>query len=307
MPGNCWDQTVETHTLRYVVIGTLQNPRASIAKAVRERVAGDFEAQHAEIWRTGERWFNEHDAIWRVHGDTSMFIGAIRALLLQSLHPVAIQAVAEHAGFHADFWGRFQRTSRYVALTTYGTVPDAERAIAAVRAIHQRVTGTTPDGKPYSADDPHLLMWVHVAEVDSFLRAFQAFGAETLTAAEADEYVRQTGSVAARLGVTKPPVTVTELTEIMESYQPELSGSGHAREASSMLLVHPPFAGLARAGYHMLAAGAVSTLPAWARVELLLPALPVTERVLMRPLAHSAMRALRWALEPPRADLSEPS
>ena len=86
---------------------------------------------------------------------------------------------------------------------------------------------------------------------------------QTLTAAEADEYVRQTGSVAARLGVTKPPVTVTELTEIMESYQPELSGSGHAREASSMLLVHPPFAGLARAGYHMLAAGAVSTLPAW--------------------------------------------
>jgi uncharacterized protein (DUF2236 family) len=307
MPGNCWAQTVEAHTLRYVVIGTLQNPRSTIAKAVRERVAGDFEAQHAEIWRTGERWFTEHDAIWRVHGDTSMFIGAIRALLLQSLHPVAMQAVAEHAGFHADFWGRFQRTSRYVALTTYGTVSDAERAIAAVRAIHQRVTGTTPDGRPYSADDPHLLMWVHVAEVDSFLRAFQAFGAETLTAAEADEYVRQTGSVAALLGVMKPPVTVTELTEIMESYQPELSGSGYAREASSMLLVHPPFAGLARAGYHMLAAGAVSTLPAWARVELLLPALPVTERVLMRPLARSAMRALRWALEPPPGDLSGPS
>jgi uncharacterized protein (DUF2236 family) len=307
MPGNCSAQTVEAHTLRYVVIGTFQNPRATIAKAVRERVAGDFEAQHAEIWRTGERWFTEHDAIWRVHGDTSMFIGAIRALLLQSLHPVAVQAVAEHAGFHADFWGRFQRTSRYVALTTYGTVPDAERVITAVRTIHQRVTGTTPDGRPYSADDPHLLMWVHVAEVDSFLKAFQAFGAETLTADEADEYVRQTGSVAARLGVIEPPVTVTELTEILENYRPELSGAGHAREASSLLLVHPPFAGLARVGYHLLAAGAVATLPAWARVELLLPTLPITERVLMRPLARSAMRALRWALEPPPADLSESS
>ena len=178
MPGNCWDQTVETHTLRYVVIGTLQNPRASTAKAVRERVAGDFEAQHAEIWRTGERWFNEHDAIWRVHGDTSMFIGAIRALLLQSLHPVAMQAVAEHAGFHADFWGRFQRTSRYVALTTYGTVPDAERAIAARTSNPSASHRHDPGWQPYSADDPHLLMWVHVAEVDSFLRAFQAFGAD---------------------------------------------------------------------------------------------------------------------------------
>ena len=150
-----------------------------------------------------------------------------------------------------------------------------------------------------------LLMWVHVAEVDSFLKAFQAFGASTLTAAEADEYVRQAGSVAARLGVIEPPGTVTELAEIMESYRPELSGSGAAREASNLLLVNPPFAGLARAGYHMLAAGAVSTLPAWARVELLLPTLPVTERVLMRPLARSAMRTLRWALDPPPAELSE--
>jgi uncharacterized protein (DUF2236 family) len=290
-----------------VAIGTLVNQRVRVARAVRERISGDFEAQHAEIWRDGERWFTEQDAIWRVHGDTSVFIAAIRALLLQSLHPVAMQAVAEHAGFEADFWGRFQRTTRYIALTTYGTVRDAERAIAAVRAVHRRVTGTTPDGRPYSADDPHLLMWVHVAEVDSFLSAYRAFGAEKLTTAEADEYVRQAGSIAARLGVIEPPLSVMELTDVMESYRPELSGSGQARRASNLLLVQPPFAGLARAGYHMLAAGAVSTLPAWARVELRLPTLPVTERVVMRPLARSAMRALRWALEPPPADLPEPN
>jgi uncharacterized protein (DUF2236 family) len=290
-----------------VAIGTLVSPRVSLARAVRERIAGDFEAQHAEIWRDGERWFTEQDAIWRVHGDTSVFIAAIRALLLQSLHPVAIQAVAEHAGFEADFWGRLQRTTRYVALTTYGTVRDAERAIAAVRAVHRRVTGTTPDGRLYSADDPHLLMWIHVAEVDSFLSAYRAFGAEKLTAAEADEYVRQAGSIAARLGVIEPPLSVMELTDVMESYRPELSGSGHARRASYLLLVQPAFAGLARVGEDLVAAGAVSTLPAWARVELRLPTLPVTERVVVRPLARSAMRALRWALEPPPADLSEPN
>jgi uncharacterized protein (DUF2236 family) len=157
-----------------MAIGTFVNPKASIAKAVRDRLAGDFEAQHAEIWRDGERWFDEQDAIWRVHADASMFIGAIRALLLQALHPLALQAVVDHAGFRRDFWGRFQRTSKYLALTTYGTVPDAERAIAIVRAIHRRVRGITPDGTPYAADDPHLLMWVHVAEVDSFLTAFQS-------------------------------------------------------------------------------------------------------------------------------------
>ena len=294
----------EAHTLHYVVIRTLPDPRAPIAKAVRDLVAGDFEAQHAAIWRDGERWFREQDAIWRVHADASMFIGAIRALLLQALHPIALQAVVEHAGFRRDFWGRFQRTSRYVALTTYGTVPDAERTIAAVRAIHRRVTGTTPDGMPYSADDPHLLMWVHVAEVDSFLRAFQAFGAEALTPSDADDYVRQTGFVAAQLGVVDPPTTVTELTAIMESYRPELSGSGPARDASSLLLLHPPFAGFTRAGYHLLAASAVSILPNWARTALLLPALPITERALIRPLGRSAMYALRWALSD---ELSESS
>jgi uncharacterized protein (DUF2236 family) len=280
-----------------VAIGTLPNPRTSIAKAVRDRLAGNFETQHAEIWRDGERWFGEEDAIWRVHADASMFIGAVRALLLQALHPVALQAVVDHAGFRRDFWGRFQRTSKYVALTTYGTVPDAERAIAIVRAIHRRVRGTTPDGTPYSADDPHLLMWVHVAEVDSFLRAFQAFGEGVLTPADADEYVRQASSIAARLGVIDPPSSVAELTSIMDSYRPELTGTGpDAREAASLLLVHPPFSGFTRAGYHVLAAGAVSTLPPWARTELRLPALPVTERAVIKPLGRSAMRTLRWAL-----------
>ena len=284
-------------------IATLPNPRTTIAKAVRERLAGDFDAQHAEIWRSGERWFCEQDAIWRVHADTSMFIGAVRALLLQALHPIALHAVVEHAGFQRDFWGRFQRTSKYLALTTYGTVPDAERAIAIVRAIHRRVRGITPDGTRYAADDPHLLMWVHVAEVDSFLTAFQAFGAPALTPAEADEYVRQAGSVAARLGVVDPPRSVTELTSTLESYLPELSGSGAAREASSLLLLHPPFTGFTRAGYHVLAAGAVSILPPWARTELRLPALPVTERAVIRPLSRSAMRTLRCAL----SDSLEPS
>ena len=161
--------------------------------------------------------------------------------------------------------------------------------------------GITPDGRPYAADDPHLLMWVHVAEVDSFLTAFQTFGAGQLTSAEADEYLRETGSVAAQVGVIDPPSSVSELTAIMESYRPELSGSGHAREASNLLIVNPPFTGLTRIAYHLLAVNAVSILPAWARTELLLPALPVTERALIRPLGRSAMHALRWALEPPPA------
>jgi uncharacterized protein (DUF2236 family) len=269
-----------------------------LARAVRDRIAGaNFREAHSAIWDTpGERWFNERDPIWRVHADTSMFIGGIRALLLQSMHPVAMLGVSEHSGFRSDPWGRLQRTSTYLATTTYGAVEDAERSIRIVAAIHRRVQGTTPDGRLYRAGDPHLLMWVHIAEVDSFLASFQAFGNRRLSDAEADEYVRQTGFVAEKLGVVNAPRTVAELDRLLAAFRPELSGSEPARVAADLLLKEPPLSAAERIGYTALAAGAVSLLPPWVRTELGLPTLPLADRVIARPLARSALSAIRWAL-----------
>ena len=285
-------------TLPSVSSALLQRPRATLAKAVRHRIAGsNFEEAHAAIWHTeGERWFSDSDAIWRVHADTAMFVGGIRALLVQSMHPVAMLGVSQHSGFRSDPWGRLQRTSTYLATTTYGTVPDAERSIAIVRAIHKRVTGTTAEDQPYGASDPHLLMWVHVAEIDSFLVCHQAFGGERLTLAEQDEYVRQTGFVAAQLGVVEPPQTRAQLDDILRAYRPELKASAQAAEAADLLLKDPPLPPAAKIGYAALAAGAVSVLPPWVRAELGLPTLPMTDRVIARPLARSALGAIRWAL-----------
>ena len=275
----------------------LDKSRAGLAKAVRHRIGGsDFEAIHQKIWYTcGERWFCENDPIWRVHADTSMFIGGIRALLLQSLHPVAMLGVSEHSGFRSDPWGRLQRTSKFLATTTYGTIADAERSIRIVRAIHKRVIGETVDGVPYRADDPHLLAWIHAAEVDSFLSSYQTFGEKQLDGRQADDYVRQSGFVAEKLGVIDPPQTVAQLEELIESYRQELKISPAAQDAASLLLKDPPLHGPSRWGYGVLAAGAISILPVWARVELLLPSLPVVDRLVARPLARSALTTLRWA------------
>ena len=90
--------------------------------------------------------------------------------------------VAGHSGYKGDPWGRLQRTSHYLAVTTFGTIADAEKAIEHVRSVHRRVRGTDELGRPYAADDPHLLRWVHVAEIWSFLNAYQAYAAEPLTA-----------------------------------------------------------------------------------------------------------------------------
>lgn len=275
--------------------------RHQLATALRSRVAGDdAAAKAAVIWGAeGERWFTPDDPIWRVHADAAMFPGGIRALLLQSLHPLAMAGVAGHSGFKGDPWGRLQRTSEFLATTTFGTIEHAENQIARVRAIHERVRGKAPDGRPYAASDPHLLRWVHVTEVDSFLASFQRYAAEPLTPDEADRYVEQTAVVARRLGVVDPPLTTAELASVIESYRPELESTAASRDAARFLLLHPPLPIAAKPGYAALAAGAVALLPRWARRPLRLPWLPVTEHVVARPLGDAATAAVRWAMTDP--------
>ena len=264
------------------------------------RVAGPDGATHAERIhrRPGPRWFEAGSPITRVHGDASMFVGGIRALLLQTLHPAAMRGVAEHSGYRGDVWGRLARTSRFLAVTTFGHVEDAEQAVAAVRAIHDRVVGTMDDGTPYAAGDPHLLGWVHAAEVDSFLRAHDAYGAEPLRGSDRDTYVAQVGEIAHRLGVVGPPATEAELAEVLASYRPELRGTREAREAVRYVLLRPPLPLLARPPYAVLVAAAIGLMPWWTRLPLRLPLLPVSERTVVPTLGGLATGTIRWAMAP---------
>jgi uncharacterized protein (DUF2236 family) len=249
----------------------------------------------------GERWFAPDRPIRRVHADAAMFVGGLRALLLQSLHPVAMAGVAAHSGYRGDPFGRLQRTSAFLAVTSFGTAADAEDMIARVRAVHQRVRGVTSDGRPYHAADPHLLGWVHVAEVDSFLRAYQRYGAGRLDAAERDAYVLDTARVAEALGVIDPPRTEAALAERLAGYRPELAGTPEARDVARFLLLQAPFPALLRGPYAVLAASAVGLLPRWARWPLRLPYLPVAEATAVRIAGNAVVRGIRWASQPPPA------
>src|SRR5581483_936190 len=133
--------------------------RSQVGAALFAKVAGpDGPAvRHRIHFAEGERWFSSDRPIRRVHADASMFVGGLRALLLQSLHPLAMAAVAAHSGYRGDPWGRLQRTSEFLATTTFGTAQDAQSMVDRIRAVHRRVSGTAPDGRPYAASDPHLL------------------------------------------------------------------------------------------------------------------------------------------------------
>ncbi len=284
-----------------VLSSGLADVRERVRDVLFARVAGpDGPRNRARIHDApGPRWFGSDSAIQQVHGDTAMFVGGLRALLLQSLHPLAMAAVAAHSGYRGDPWGRLQRTSTFLAVTTFGTAEDAERAVATVRAVHGRVTGVAADGRTYQASDPHLLEWVHVAEVDSFLRAHQRYGAHPLDEAGCDRYVAETAVIAKKLGVRKPPRTRAELDRALAAYRPELRGTADARQAARFLLLTPPIPWAARAPYAVLAAAGVAMMPMWTRPQLRLPYLPVAEGTAVRLAARGLVKGVRWAMSAP--------
>ena len=275
--------------------------RRQAGLALRAKVAGENpSARAAKVWgAVGPRWFTPADPIWRVHADASMFPGGIRSLLLQSLHPLAMQGVEDHSDYRSEPWVRVSNTSFYLAQTTFGTIENAERLIAAVRSMHERVVGVAPDGREYSASDPHLLLWVHVAEIETFLTCYQTFSPTPLTPAEADTYVEQAAHAARLLGVVDPPLTVAQLHEVIDAYRPELAVTDAAKRAAHFLLDEPPVSGIEVLGYRALASAAVRTLQPWAREMLGLRTLPVSDRVALAALGRPTVNAVRWLLTDP--------
>ncbi len=277
--------------------------RHGAAGAVRRLLAGTDEPRPGPDERADDGWFGPGSATWTVHGDLSMLVGGVRALLLQTLHPGAMAGVADHSSYREDPLGRLHRTGAFVGATTFGSTAEAEQAVEMVKAVHRRVVGTTPEGVPYSAADPRLLLWVHATEVDSFLRAFVRYGGEPLSPADRDRYVAEMAQVAERLGATEVPRSVDELRSTLRSFRPELRAGPQAREAVRFLVL-PSGPLLAKGPYAVVLSAAVTLLPRWVRWELRLPVVPLSERLAVRPATIVLLRTLGWVLGPHEAAAS---
>lgn len=284
-------------TLPPVLNSRVEALRLALSEALRDRVIGDNaeDKQAAVMLAPGPRWFPADRPIHKVHTDASMFIGGMRALLFQSLHPLAMAGVAQHSDYRNDPWGRLQRTADFLAATTFGPADLAQQTIDRIRTVHTRVVGTASDGRAYSASDPHLLRWVHVAEVDSFLRAYQAYGADSLTAEEADGYVEDMAVIARALGVPAPPTSVQGLRDQLAMYRYELKGTAESADVAKYLLLEPPLPIASRIPYSLISASAIALLPVWARAELRLPYLPIAEKLVVKPIGQFVSSTIRWA------------
>ncbi len=210
--------------------------------------------------------FGPGSASWKVHGDfTSMLIGGIAALLMQMLHPLALAGVWDHSNFRKDMLGRLRRTGQFISGTTFGSTADAERLIERVRNIHSQVRGIAPDGRPYAADDPDLLTWVHVAEVSSFLAAHLRYRNPALPPAEQDRYYDEISLIACRLGARDVPRSRAEIAAYLDRMRPTLVCDARTREIAEILLSNPPaLSPWARPVSKAMLLAGVGLLPDWA-------------------------------------------
>jgi uncharacterized protein (DUF2236 family) len=187
--------------------------------------------------------------------------------MLQALHPLAMAGVDQHSDWRRDPVGRLAATSAYLATITFGERAAAEQAAARVRRIHDHVRGVDQvTGRPYAAGDPALLLWVHVALVDSSLAVGQALGTP-LSAPDSDRYLAEMAVSAQLLGVPRPmiPASVAELERYIEAARPELRCTPAAAESMAYLLDPPGLDEDVAEIWQDIRDAAITTLPGWVR------------------------------------------
>lgn len=249
--------------------------------------------------------FGPGSVTWRVHEEPVLMVAGLRSLYLQALHPRAVAGVAQNSGYQSDPWGRLTRTSTYVATVIYGSSTEARAAGRRIRGLHARMRATDPaTGDTFRIDEPDLLRWVHVTEVESFVSTAKRAGA-TLSDEDVDTYYTEQLRAAELVGLDPGtvPGTAAEVADYYRDVRPELRLTRDGAE-TMVFLTAPPVPwklslparlvlelGPPRWAYLGLASTALGLLPPWARRLYGGLGLPTTDLS-----ANLSVRALRLAL-----------
>lgn len=245
--------------------------------------------------------FGPGSAVWQVHADFSaMMIGGVGALLTQMLHPGALAGVWDHSDWRKNPAGRLKRTAQFVAATSYAGMPQVEAQIARVRAIHDRVAGTLPDGTPYSANDPALLTWVHVAEADCFLRGYLAYREPGMPGARQDRYLAEMAVLARKMGAADVPESRRAVASYFREVRPQLRYDDRTQAVATALLDQPATNNATAGVQQVLLSAGVALMQPWA-AALHGRATPVLARPAIALGAGATAELLRWVLARPAA------
>jgi uncharacterized protein (DUF2236 family) len=145
----------------------------------------------------------------RLNAERLVVLGWTRAILLQFAHPLIAAGVHEHSGFRRSplaAVGRLRHTIGAMLALTFGDAAAQHRTLETIRAIHRRVNGSLaervgpfPAGTRYSAEDPALVLWVHLTLIESIVLVYERL-VSPLRSDERDAYCAEAAAVAIALG-----------------------------------------------------------------------------------------------------------
>lgn len=249
-------------------------------------------------------FFLPTDAPWVVHADFGTLVGGIRALLMQALHPGSLTGVKNHSRYESDPLGRLAGTIRWLTVTTFGSKSAVMNEASRVNRLHDRVKGeyTTGLGEniPYKAADKDLLLWVHIAFMESFLVSHQMYSSIPIPKGDAktgaDNYIAQWSISVSPLGLDRCPMNLEELDrEITSLYKDGVLVSNPDTQKVVEFIENPPLPKSAKQIYGLLFAAAVVSLRPEFRELLGLKAKP---KWIIQPVTRFVLRAMRIAIGP---------
>ena len=238
-----------------------------------------------------------NQAPWIVHADFATLVGGVRALLMQALHPGSLRGVSQHSRYEEDPIGRLSGTIRWLTVTTFGSLEAIQGEAGRVNRLHDKVVGEyeTAEGeqRSYRAADPDLLLWVHVAFMDSFLRAHQNYSKKPIPGG-ADEYVRLWADSVKPLGLASAPMSEAELISTLDGFQFKLVVTEKTKQVIHWIR-KAPLPLLAKPVYALLFHSALASLPAEYRGMIGLRSWPLW---FTRPVTTTLLRLMRVSIGP---------
>jgi uncharacterized protein (DUF2236 family) len=255
--------------------------------------------------------YGPDSAIWYVHSDVAGLVGGLSGLLLGALHQPTMHGTNQHSSYSDDPLARLGRTASFVNAMTWGSMPVVEHTCDMVRKLHRRVSGTMPDGRPYSADDSDQLIWTAMTQAHCVMRAHLRYHPRPVSGERIDEYYAQYARFAIELGATGPvPSDRDQLTDYFTDMRPLLTFAEETAELADFF--RQPFGPdpISKAASLIVTRASFDTLPSWARrlygirSATLISAIPkAVERQVTQQSARVLLGALRWSLGEPRIQI----
>ncbi|MFF5258066.1 oxygenase MpaB family protein [Actinomadura viridis] len=180
-------------------------------------------------------YFGPGSAIWYVHGDVSGVLGGVSGLLLGTLNEPVTHGTNQHSDYLQDPIKRLGFTSSFVMGVTYGSTPVADKLTGTIRAMHQRVHGTMPDGRPYSATSSDDIIWTGVTQAYSAARAHVRYHPNPLGGRDLDRYFADYAVISEKLGATGVPKSRADIADYFAMMRPRLTVSEETQQAVRFL------------------------------------------------------------------------